>query len=44
MRRFTKAELLVHLQEKGVSTRGTFIVVAAENHGIPVREEVQRNA
>ena len=44
MRRFTKAELLVRLQEKGVSMRGKFsdLVVAAENHGIPIREEVQK--
>jgi hypothetical protein len=44
MRRFTKAELLVHLQEKGVSARGKLsdLVVAAKNHGIPIREEVQK--
>jgi hypothetical protein len=44
VRRFTKAELLVFLQEKGVSARGKLsdLVVAAENHGIPVREEVQK--
>jgi hypothetical protein len=44
MRRFTKAELLVRLQEKGARARGKLsdLVVAAENHGIPIKEEVQK--
>ncbi len=46
MRRFTKAELLVRLQEKGVSARGKLsdLVVATENHEIPIREELQKKS
>jgi hypothetical protein len=43
-RKLTKAELLDRLKEKGIVTKGRVadLVVAAQNNGIPVEEEVQK--
>jgi hypothetical protein len=39
-----KAELLDHLKEKGIVTKGRLadLIITAQNNGIPVEEEMQK--